>query len=56
MLDGGGSTQFLYRCAPRIGNGWEQGYSSLRPPRRVPTIVNSWATGLIQCAFPGHVH
>jgi hypothetical protein len=56
MLDGGGSTQFLYRCAPRIGNGWEQGYSAETPPRSVPTLVNSWATGLIQCAFPRHKH
>ncbi|MFA0743060.1 MAG: hypothetical protein DFNUSKGM_003193 [Candidatus Fervidibacter sacchari] len=57
MLDGGGSTQFLYRCAPRVGNGWEEGeYSALRPPRRVPTLIHSWATGLYQCAFPGHRH
>lgn len=57
MLDGGGSTQFLYRCAPRIGTGQERGeYAAKKPPRTVPTIVHAWATGLINCNFPGHNH
>lgn len=57
MLDGGGSTQFLYRCAPIIGRGWEEGkYAAQDEPRRVPTIVHAWVTGLKSCNFPGHIH
>lgn len=57
MLDGGGSTQFLYRCAPGIGNPWESiAYSAETPPRKVPTIVHAYAPGIVRCTFPGHVH
>jgi len=57
MLDGVGSTQFLYRCAPGIGNPWESvAYSAETPPRTVPTIVHAYAAGIITCTFPGHTH
>ena len=50
MLDGGSSTQFVFRCAPMVGRVWEMLYGN----RNVPTMVEVKYQNLINC--PVHLH
>jgi len=50
MLDGGSSTQFVFRCAPMVGRVCEMLYGN----RNVPTMVEVKYQNLINC--PVHLH
>jgi len=50
MLDGGSSTQFVFRCAPGVGGVWEMLYGN----RKVPTMVEVKYQNLRNC--PVHPH